>query len=143
MDVVFTNFTATVQHLVRGIVQPDILFVAEDLGVANNLVPFLVRRTDTSGWINNDALNGFDETALSRGPGVITPQVRISFTYLLPYFSTDTVDEFPGEDTAIISEAWGSYDGSTNAPIVYPFSGAGKISLDELRRRVFLRRTGL
>jgi hypothetical protein len=143
MDVVFTNYSATVQHLVRGVVQPDFLFVAEDLGLIQNLVPALTRRTDTSNWIDNDALNGFDETALSHGPGVIPPQVRISFSSILPFFSTDTVDEVPGEDTAIISETWGTYDGTTNAPILYPFSGTGRLTLQQLRQRVFQRGAGL
>jgi hypothetical protein len=139
-DVVFTNYSATVQTLVRGIVQPDILFVAEDLGLVQNLVPVLTRRTGTGAWVNNDALNGADETALSQGPGLIAPQVRISFSNQLPYFSNDTTEEVPGEDGAIISSTWGFFDGSTNAPILFPFNGT--LSLQELRQRVFLRGAG-
>lgn len=137
MDVVFTNYSATVQHLLRGIVQPDILFVAEDLGLLLNLTPLATFRTDTSGWIDNDAIDGNDETALSHGPGVITPQVRISFSNQLPYFSTSTSDEIPGEDTAFISTAWGFFDGSTNPPVLFPFNG--NLSLDQLRQKVFQR----
>jgi hypothetical protein len=54
----------------------------------------------------------------------------------LPYF-VNTFSAFldtPGEDTASSSGVWGSFDGSTNAPIIYPYEGG--LTLQELRRRV-------
>jgi len=134
-----SNLTMVVQPLQRGILLPDFVFVAEDLGLVNNLLPVFSRRTDTSGWTDNDALNGFDEVDNSSGPGIIQPTVRISFSNQLPYFenigSTSAfLDGFPGEDTAFYSGMWGSFDGSTNAPIIYPFNET--LSLAELRRRI-------
>lgn len=133
-DVVITNYSAVVQTVTRGIIQPDILFVAEDLGLAANLTPVLTSRSDTAPWIDNDLLNGNDETTQSRGPGLITPQVRISFSNQLPYFSTDSTSEVPGEDNAFRSSIWGSYNGSTNAPVIYPFGST--LTLQQLRQRI-------
>lgn len=140
-DTTVTNFTAVIQQVQRAITQPDIIFVAEDLGLAiDNLTPFAFRRTGTAGWIDNDAINGSDETALSHGPGVIPPQVRISFTDQYPYFITRNLNgEIPGEDTSFSGffapvRAWGLFDGSTNPPIV--FSATGPVPLQELRQKV-------
>ena len=135
-DVVYTNSTQVVQQVQRGILQPDIVFVVENLGLSvDNLTPFFTRRTDTSVWIDNDALNGLDETALSHGPGVIPPQVRISFTDRLPYFLNDNLDnEQPGETDAFKSFVWGKFDGSTNPPIVFPVNTL--YSLPQLRQQL-------
>ena len=136
-DTTITNFTVVVQQVQRRIIQPDIIFVAEDLGLAGNLVPALLSRSGTANWIDNDAINGADETALSNGPGVIAPPIRLSFTDQLPYFLTDNLDEEePGENTAFINvaQAWGLFDGSTNPPIV--FSATGPVPLQELRQKV-------
>jgi len=133
-----TNLTMVIQSVERGITQPDFLFVAEDLGLANNLVPVLSRRSSTAQWIDNDAINGNDETTLSHGPGVIAPPIRISFSDQLPYFENETdlsfLDEFPGEDTAFASSVWGSFDGSTNAPVIYPVYQ--NISVGQLRAQI-------
>ena len=134
-DTTFTNYTSVVQQVKRGIAQPDFIFVAEDIGVAANLVPVLTSRSGTGNWVNNDLLNGSDEAANSSGPGVIGPQVRISFSNVLPYFSTSTLnDEIPGEENAFVSQVWGSFDGSTNAPVIYPFNGL--LTLPQLRQQV-------
>lgn len=138
---VSSNLTLVVQSVQRGITAPDFIFVAEDLGLANNLVPVGTRRTDTTGWIDNDALNGVDETALSHGPGVIAPSVRISFSDQFPYFenlgSSAFLDDFPGEGDSFTSGFWGSFDGSTNAPVIYPVYR--HLTLPQLRSQILQR----
>lgn len=120
-----TNATLVVQPVVRTIATPDIIFVAEDIGLAaDNLTPVLASRSSTATWIDNDAINGNDEVALSHGPGVIAPPIRIAFSDQLPYFQNqgtfEFLDAFPTEDTAFSSGVWGSFDGTTNAPVIYP-----------------------
>jgi hypothetical protein len=130
-----TNLTMVVQSLQRGITQPDILFVCEDLGLNNNLTPVYISRSSPAGWIDNDAINGNDETTDSHGPGVIAPPIRISLTDELPFFTTEIGDAFldqVGEDTAFFSGVWGSFDGSTNAPVIYPTNSLR--SIQQLRR---------
>lgn len=114
-DSAISNRTLLLQPVQRQISQPDILFTAEDLGLVTYL-PVLLRRSDTSTWDNNDAING---NAVQGGPGVITPQVTIRFSDQLPYL----VNQSPllTEDSSLIgSGVWASFDGSTNAPIIYP-----------------------
>jgi hypothetical protein len=104
------------QPLQRAVAQPDILFTSEDLGLVNNLIPVLTRRTATTAWINNDAING---VAGHGGPGNIVPQVTIAFSDQLPYFENSSPD-FLDESTAFSGGIWGSFDGTTNAPIIFP-----------------------
>ena len=134
-----TNSTLVVQPVVRTIAQPDIIFVAEDNGLAaDNLTPVYTSRSSTANWIDNDAINGNDETALSHGPGVIAPPIRISFSDQLPFFENiginEFLDGFPGEDTAFTSGVWGSFDGTTNAPVIYP--RYRNITVQQLRNNI-------
>jgi len=119
LDTTISNSRPVIQPVERRINQPDILFLAADLGVLPGPVPALLRRTGTAGWQNNDAING---NAAQGGPGVITPGVQISFTDQLPFFFDTTPTPFFGSLFGIIM--WGSFDGSDNPPIVFPdYSG--------------------
>ena len=117
-DMIITNGRVVVQSLTRVVTVPDILFTSADLGVVANLTPDGIRRTDTSGWVNNDPING---QTVAGGPGVIQGQVELSFSNKVPFFLTSSTTDEPGEGTAIKSYVWGSFDGTTNAPIVYPY----------------------
>jgi hypothetical protein len=135
--VVSSNRTLVVQPVSRLIVQPDIVFSVGDLGLVQGIGPFIYSRTGTAGWINNDALNGVDPVNNDLGPGVIPPQVIITFTSLLPAFFNSGVNNgegFPSEDTGFSFGVWGSFDGSTNAPVIYP--KARNISINQLRNVV-------
>jgi hypothetical protein len=113
-DTFITNAQVSSREVQRLIVQPDILFLAQDLGVVQG-VPTIFSRTTTAGWQNNNLLNG---NANQGGPGVITPQVQLTFTDNAPYFLRLAPGEF-GSDLDV-PFAWGSFDGSANTPIVYP-----------------------
>ena len=125
----------------RVIGAPDILISAQDLvgdesAVAINIISDGVTRvllpddtqvdgndvvgiSLTEGWMsitNNDALNGIE---LLNGPGNIMPEGdRITFDKGGPYF----VNVFPGSIVEPSSPQirLGSFDGSTNAPFIYP-----------------------
>jgi hypothetical protein len=129
-DVFLTNSQARFQTVQRTIGTPDYLFAVEDLGTSPlSGFPFRSARTVTDGWINNDPING--NTALG-GPGVITVPIQIIFTDVYPAFFTSVpfVDELDAANAGI----WGSFDGTTNAPIVYPQYGSW--DLDALRNAV-------
>lgn len=115
------------QRAARAITAPDILFTAEDLGLSAGLVPIRRFRSGVGNWVDNTALNG---AALAGGPGVIQGPIVISFTDQYPYFS-NTNPGFLTEPTAS-SGVWGSFDGSTNAPIIYP--AYLNLTIDDLRR---------
>lgn len=134
-DTSISNSRPVIQPVQRAILQPDIVFTAERLGLVQNLVPVLTRRTGTAGWQNNDAINGQD-VEVDGGPGVITPPIQISFSSELPYFSNQT-PFFLDEATAFRSFVWGSFDGSTNAPIIYP--SHGEVTIEWIRAQLGLR----
>jgi hypothetical protein len=130
MDAVITNARPLLQPVQRVIATPDIIFTAEDLGLAVNLIPFFNARTGTGGWQNNDAING---RAAQGGPGVITPTVTIRFTDQFPFFLNST-PSFLTEGTGISSGVWASFDGTTNAPVIYPAYGG--ITLQDLQNQI-------
>lgn len=115
-DTYISNSTAVSQTVQRVINQPDILIVAEDLGTADGYPVFFIR-TDTSGWNNNDAINGATTLA---GPGTIEGPISFRYSKVGPYFMNQDpflLDEFNQLSTGLV---WGSFDGTTNAPIVFP-----------------------
>ncbi len=147
-DVMISNAAVVLQPVQRVLTQPDIIFTAEDLGLANGLVPVTGRRTGTAGWQNNDAINGRD-TLTDGGPGVIQPTVIIAFSNRLPYWGNSSGGYFLTTGTALLgsgggpyglgdessayrSYCWGSFDGTTNAPIVYP--AYGSLTVRDLRQ---------
>jgi hypothetical protein len=120
-DTVIIGNGQTVKQTVRRTVAlPDIIFTVQDTYPAA-----FGARTTTAGWLNNDAING---TTLLGGPGVITPPIAITFNtqnpilinqtpfFITPPSITDTNSRLLG----IIGPTWASFDGSTNAPIIYP-----------------------
>ncbi|MBI3191892.1 MAG: hypothetical protein HYZ36_04430, partial [Pedosphaera parvula] len=113
-ETVITNNRTILQSVERAVVVPDILFSAGDLGVDAVGIPFFALRTGAPTWVNNDAING--NFALN-GPGVIPGGVNLQFSKVLPAFYNIAGGD---ETTAFFLGAWGSFDGTTNAPIVYP-----------------------
>ena len=131
-DTTISNARPVIQPVQRVIRQPDILFVAADNGLNNGLTPFITARTGTTGWLNNDAINGI---AGQGGPGVITPPVQISFSDQLPYFiNRSPPPSFLSSESSFESLIWASFDGTTNAPILYP--SYGKVKLSDLQNFV-------
>jgi hypothetical protein len=138
VDQFITNGQVTIQPVQRVITQPDIVFTAERLGLDDNFFPFLVSRSPTDNWQNNDSINGID-VEVDGGPGVIQPPVRIRFTDQLPFFFNTTqfligqpiANPSNTNITHIQSVIWGSFD-ETATPIIYPQYGS--ITLQDLRR---------
>jgi hypothetical protein len=100
--------------------QPDILIRAADLGTFNDSVA-PVQFSRTANFVNNAALNSSDPT--QGGPGSIFGTIFIDFNKIGP----SLINQFPGfvtEASALAFQlqpfVWGSFDGSTNAPIVFP-----------------------
>jgi hypothetical protein len=117
MMVVLPNSSqATVQTFQRVLTQPDILFSAADLlpgpGVENDYtVPY---------WrvVNFNQSNILPGLA---GPGTIDPSSTITFDKVGPVFENISPN-FLTEANAFLDNyfIWGSFDGSTNDPTVYP-----------------------
>ncbi len=114
-DNYLTNGILEQQQLARIITQPDFIFCAGDVTSGVPGVPFFTR-TGTTNWLNNAAANGNINGA---GPGVIQPQVKIVFNKLGP--------QFAGAGGSVFDQSvfWASFDGTTNAPIIYPIPQTG------------------
>jgi len=108
----------------RVLVQPDIIFGAADLGNS------ILARTTTNS-VNNAALNG---DVIVAGPGVLETPVFIVFNKVGPVYQNNQFD-FLDEQTASFDFVWGSFDGTTNEPFIYP-NGA---SIQELEQQVLGR----
>ena len=114
-----TNSKVVSQMVSRPVIQPDIVFTVDDI------LPAIASRTTTAGWIDNSAINGI---SILGGPGVIPPQVVITFNYQVPvlrnqtpfFINEPTIDDPVSRFLGLIGPAWASFDGSTNAPIIYP-----------------------
>ena len=107
-----TNGTTVVQTFSRVVTAPDILFTASDQDPNTS---FLTRTTP--GWVKSSTA-----PAAAGGPGIIdfaAAGVDFDLSTTSPWFEaggTAFVNDYDlSEETA-----WGSYDGSTNDPVVYP-----------------------
>jgi hypothetical protein len=121
VDAYYTNSQRREQLLQRIITRPDILFRARDLGghfyygpyepgkFSYSFVPRLFAQSDTSRWIDHDDINGLTTMG---GPGVIPPGATIDF---------GTTGRYAGLGNPILAAPyhWGSFDGSTNAPVTF------------------------
>ena len=122
-----TNSHQFKQTLTRTLVQPDFIFTAADLSAF-----FSVARTVSR--INNDAINGQQVLA---GPGVIAPPYFLTFNKVGPVLlNVDVIDplffDFLFEEDGFPGFVWGSFDGTTTAPVIYPEGS----SLEALEQQV-------
>ncbi len=140
--VTVTNSKVGVQHLQRVVTQPDFTFSAEDLtaGPAATPINFVFARN-----LNFDTANVLPRLA---GPGTITTPTTISFNKAGPVFfntpfstmdGTTYFNQTPGGDITdffyLPYFVWASYDGTTNAPVVFP----NGTSLDNLANQVLIQ----
>ena len=129
-DTYITNGVVMHQQLERVIGQPDFLFCAADTGEGNAPTPDYVR-TGTSNWWNSSTVSG----GTNAGPGVIQPPVRITFNKLSAVVETN--DPNPQANVSHGDYQWGSFDDSTNAPIVIAPRAAAGTGPMNLRFRLY------
>ncbi|MBN8246758.1 MAG: hypothetical protein J0L84_04865 [Verrucomicrobia bacterium] len=99
----------------RVITQPDVLFTAADVGVPGDASqPYTY---GISGVSFTQVQNPGGSPLIAAGPGIIEPGVVLAFNKVGPwvYNVLDTAEE-----DGIRGFVWGSFDGTTNTPIVYP-----------------------
>ncbi|MDR3460370.1 MAG: hypothetical protein P4N60_23320 [Verrucomicrobiae bacterium] len=121
-DTYFTNGNLVQQQLQRVTFQPDFLFSARPDSF----------RTGTTNWINNAAKNG---NLAGAGPGTIRPPVVVAFQKMGGDFYSSISppnyvwSEDSVQDQTSIAHIYGSFDNSTNPPIVYPVLQSGEVSM--------------
>ncbi len=114
------------QRVIRALAAPDILFGAQDGAQPNTAVTYAFRSDNAT---SNDTING---NRTLDGPGQFAGPGFISFNKTGPAFQ-NFQPAFLSQPSQIPDFVWGSFDGSTNDPIVYP-SGT---SIRELEQRIF------
>jgi hypothetical protein len=119
-----TNGLPVTRWFQRVITQPDFLYSAQDLVTPGGAAV----RTVTAGNFNDANAN-----ANLAGPGNIEPNMQIGFNkigpWLINWYGTNFILDGLSESTASTNFIWGSFDGSTNDPVVYP-SGTSIASLE-------------
>ena len=104
------------QEVERVTTRPDILFSGRDFGAG-----LAATRSGTTNWANNADLN---DNSGGAGPGVIQPPITLTYGTGGPFY-VNTLNplfilEGLSQSTAQPGFSWGSFDGSTNAPLMYP-----------------------
>jgi len=126
-DTFITNGFLRQQLVQRILTQPDIRFSAADLGLDPDGNPYLFNRTLTFQTAPQSSVPA--GTALD-GPGVIGLPVELTFSKIGPWFlNIGDGDETVGSRGTV----WGSFNGSTNAPVLFPSS----VSVRDLERLIF------
>jgi hypothetical protein len=135
-----TNNIRYIEHYRRIVTRPDILLAAGD-GNLTSLGGFAVETVDHSGASAPifNASTVPPNPIPTAGPGTIEGQggaagMVLTFNKVGPtYFNSAT--SFLDENNSIFYYQWASFDGSTNAPILYPSSA----SLAGLQQQSFIQ----
>jgi hypothetical protein len=130
-DTYLTNGEIMHQALERVVLQPDILFSADDTGKQRQHT-VSVLRTGTANWINNWELNG-DTNRL--GPGVIVPPVNIVFHQLGQLLESQEPNPEKNAFSADIRWAW--FDETMNTLVTFPGFNLGEARPLTLRLRLY------
>jgi hypothetical protein len=109
-----TNYQIVQQTVRRTIRRPDIIIAAADIsgGPTGTVYPLFSRGII---WQTNGAISA----ANVAGPGNIVPQTQFTFNKVGIVLANEN-PLFADEVTAQKGFVWGSFDGTTNAPVVYP-----------------------
>ena len=110
-----TNSQAIHQTFQRVVTTPDFLFSAAD-EVSGPSAPFAISTFGRN--VTFDLANIYP---LLAGPGIINPPSQITFDKVGPVYYNIAPNFVTGPNFfELISFIWGSFDGTTNAPVVYP-----------------------
>lgn len=112
-----TNNTLYPQTVRRIVTQPDIVFSAADIVSAPETFPIIIATVSRQvpNWIQANPGSGLI------GPGTIDPTVEFTFNKVGP-IRENANPFFNDEQLGVFNFNWGSFDGTTNYPVIYPNS---------------------
>lgn len=116
--VAISNSTPYVETFERVVTRPDFLFQAEERMAPDEAWHSIGFRTDP-GRGNGYVVANIQNPNNVDGPGTREPFIEIMFNKVGPML-INTGPYFLSELQAFPSFVWGSFDGSTNVPVVYP-----------------------
>jgi hypothetical protein len=122
-NTIFTNYAIANNQVVtqifsRVVSEPDILFSAADIVSAPESGPTIYVLTREFPRFNTNGITTGVATPLA-GPGTLGPPVEICYNRVGP-IRLNSGPQFLDERTSVERYSWGSFDGTTNAPIIYP-----------------------
>jgi hypothetical protein len=118
--VLMRNGKASTVVFQRVVTRPDILFMGKNLSIGGNDNLFIFNGFGRSipNFVNSRTVANLS------GPGIIDPTISsnvvITFNTVGPVYVNTSPSVLNGPATAGRYMIWGSFDGSTNAPAVYP-----------------------
>lgn len=123
------------QNVERTLTAPDIIFTASDLGNAGGGLPVPVATLNVFTHVNFGRLNSAAPGVGPLGPGINQGGVlQINLARIgLAELNSNVTDNLT-EEEGLTSFMWGSFDGSTNAPIVYPIGRANLRMVESIVR---------
>ena len=135
-NTIFTNYAVANNQVVtqafsRLVNQPDILFSAADLDSPPTALPvihFVYVRSFPH--FNTNGVNPQGLPNSLAGPGTMEPRIDITFNKVGPE-KINVGPQFIDERSSVDRFIWGSFDGTTNAPVVYP-NGTDIANLESL-----------
>lgn len=100
---------------------PDLIFSGSSIVFASGSGGGYARST-SSNWVNNASVNSYFSggNVLLDGPGVIHGMINITYSMLGPGYDTPNLYFMSDTNNIYKDSWWSSYDGSTNAPTIYP-----------------------
>jgi hypothetical protein len=116
-----SNNAIVPQRVQRVVSAPDIVITATDL--ATGPAGSLFANADARSFPNFNVANVYPGLA---GPGTIDPPLTITFSKASPiwitpeFLAASSTNSFLEQVNQLPFVFWGSYDGTTNAPVVYP-----------------------
>jgi hypothetical protein len=125
--VALTNGQYLTQTFRRVITTPDFLFRAQDLEIGPNSPP-----THGATFTRDISLNQANELAGHAGPGTIDPSTTITYNEVGPDYVNQSLFALFGPVLANRWFIWGSFDGSTNTPVVYPNGQVANLAAEAL-----------
>lgn len=131
-----TNITSSVFRRVAG---PDIVFFAGDLGVDTGGRPFLWSRNFNIQPTPGAAAVSVASQRVDGGPGLIVPSSTMRFSTLFPYVESESPNNTREDESAFFG-GWGSFDGSTVVPRLYPEDITSQATRLEQLEEIALRR---
>jgi hypothetical protein len=143
-DEYVTNGVVRSQTLRRYVVAPDILFNGADATGDSSAAPAGPASIFRNASFQNQWQLNTSGGAQNAGPGTIgpaaagqaAPTIVITFNTVGPMIVNGPWPYNLSEETGMVELNWGSFDGTTNAPVVYP----NAVTLGDLERRVLGRR---
>lgn len=147
-DTYITNGTLRTQYIERALQAPDILIHAGDLGGDETASGTIIGvQYDTVNWIYGNTNSGGTNITgggITLGPGTVAlaDGAAPSFTLTFPTINEFWLNTYPldgmDEVSALHFYGWGSFDGTTNEPVIYPVG----VEVRDIERFVLQGRVG-